>query len=74
MPKRLLSQGQMQEVRLNVAKQVKNGVADKAVAEYVKDILQVNAGNLKSPSSDFQFVWDPVTGERFLFKGALDPL
>lgn len=68
--KRLLSHNQMTAAK---AGSTRHKVSGAALAQFQGDSDSISAGNLKSPSTDFQFVWDPETGQRFLFKGTVDP-
>lgn len=64
----------MDQVAGDSVKKDANKVQDKALQNFQKDQQDIQDGKLKSPSDDFQFVWNPDTGQRFLFKGIIDPL
>ena len=51
----------------------KYNITDKAVNDFKNDLAKIQQGTLKSPSSDFKFVWSK-DGDRKLFRGAVDPV
>lgn len=48
-------------------------ISDEAMAKYRRDAKDIREGKLKSPSTEYQFIWDKETGQRLLFKGRIDP-
>lgn len=71
---RHFSAGQMDDFASGKKSKVKHKVKSAAVTKFLKDKQDIQNGKLRSPSKDFQFVWNPETGERFLFRGTVDPV
>lgn len=74
MPKRLFDSDAMDKADRGLLSAQKLGITGRALAEYRRDAADIKTGKLKSPSSDYIFVWNPETGERLLFKGQVDPV
>lgn len=56
----------------NASSKTTTDIDAKVQSEIDKDLAKIQAGDLKSPSTDYQFIWDKKTGERYLFKGKAD--
>ena len=74
MPRRLFNQEAMDKADRGAVSPQKLGISGRALAEYRRDAADIRDGKLKSPSTDYVFVWDPDSGKRYLFKGIVDPV
>lgn len=71
---RHFSAEQMDDFSTGKKSKVKHKVKTTAVTKFLKDKQDIQNGKLRSPSQDFQFIWDKDTGQRFLFRGEVDPV